>query len=242
MQKLSVPTSEQKQLLSKRGKLPPSEWRKHLSKEGLELWDSLNSDYENLHNELEAYFQGLPSQLSDLSGDKRELLEARKDWFLGFYELLRQAWDFLTPYHFDRYGNEVTPGLLASEILKQECYGSMQPAIAGRVEIAPRRNYDSFAKMLKAERRGDKAIKQFEKDYFRQLGAYKKNQELEVAVISYCRYAATQDKYVKKALKKFDDSRETLRAKGNRIFNVPKKKQEIWEKGFRKPQKVLNIS
>lgn len=236
---------EQTRLLSKKNKIPPIELRQYLSQDGQGLWDTTNFEYYHFHAELKAYFQGLPSQLQSLSEEWRCYLETKRKWFLALYELIRQSWQYLTPYHKDKNGNELTPGLLAAEILEAECKGSLLPAVADRVEIDPRFNYDLPAKIAKANHKGKHSIDQLDyncrKKWGEQYGDYSlyKAASLEPAILSWCRYAASKDKYAKDALKAYELAVEDLQSVLVKHWNYRKRKQEIWENGSRKS---LNLS
>jgi hypothetical protein len=231
---LTIPTEEQQRLLSKRRKIPPIQLRESLSADGQVIWDNLNFEYHHLHKELEAYFKGLPSQLTGLSDEWRERLEATKQWFLAIYELIRQSWDYLTPYHKDGRGSVLTPGLLAAEILEADCKGSLLPAIAGRVVISPRFNYELPAKIAKAKHRGKNSLNQLTKDCSRKWGEYKKAAALEVAVLSWCQDAATKDEYAKQALEIYNCKTNELNRINQKWANSRKGKDEPFEKGSRK--------
>lgn len=224
---------EIQELLSKEGRIPPKELRPYLTPDGQELWDNIDFEYYYLHQELKAYFQGLPSQLEFLPQEDRDYLEAKKKWFLALYELIRQSWKYLTPYHNDKNGNPLTPGLLAAELLQAECQAKLIPAIAGRAEIAPRRNYELRAKIAKAEHKGARAVNQLLKDCRRQWGEFDKPVSVIAAVLSYCR-ASSQDKYVKQALKAYDTAANELNSVVVRQGGYAKRKMEVWEKGSRK--------
>jgi hypothetical protein len=224
---------EVQELLSKEGKIPPKALRPYLSHDGQELWDTVDFEYQHLHQELKAYFQGLPSQLESLPEQWRVYLEAKKRWFLSLYELIRQAWSHLTPYHQDRHGNPLTPGLLAAELLEIQCKGELLPAIAGRAEIAPRRNYELGAKIAKARHKGTRATDQLMKDARRGWGEFYESASYIVAVLSHCR-AASHDKYVKQSLKAYDLAASELDAIIIKQGQYAKCKTQVWEKGSRK--------
>ncbi|MHC5612528.1 MAG: hypothetical protein ACYTXA_16315 [Nostoc sp.] len=240
MNQMIIPHEEQAKLLSKKNEIPPIELRQHLSPDGQELWDTTNFEYYHFHAELKAYFQGLPSQLQSLSEEWRCYLEVKRKWFLALYELIRQSWQYLTPYHQDKNGNELTPGLLAAEILEAECRGSLLPAVAARVEIAPRFNYDLPAKIAKARHKGKRSIDQLNyecrKKWGEQYGDYSlyKVAATQVGILSWCRYAASQDKYAKNALKAYELAATDLQSTLHKHWNYRKRKQEIWENGNKK--------
>lgn len=245
MNQLIIPGDEQNNLLSKRYKIPPIEIRQYLSLDGQELWDTTSFEYYHFHAELKAYFQGLPSQLESLGEEWRCYLEAKKKWFLALYELIRQSWHYLTPCHRDNKGNELTPGLLVAEILENECRGSLIPAVAERAEIDTRFNYELPAKIAKAKHQGERSLRQLDykcrKKWGEQYGNYSfyDAASLEVAILSWCRYASTQDKYAKTALKAYEVAATELDAILIKYWGFRKRKQEVWENGSRKP---LNIS
>lgn len=227
-----ITTEVVQELLCKQAEIPPKFLRKnYLSSDGQNLWDSVEFEYYHFHSELTAYFQGLPSQLENLDEKWRDYLEAKKHWFLALYELIRTSWKYLDVYHIDRNGRKLTPGLLTAEILESESKGKLLPAIAGRAEIAPRRNYELNAKIAKAAHKGDRSVKQLYKDSKRNWGEFYQAESLEVAVLSYCRFAATQDKYVKSVLENYNLAALKMNAAMMKHWKYAKAKQQLWEGG-----------
>ncbi len=227
-----ITTKVVQELLCKRDKIPPKFLKRHyLSPDGQNIWDAVEFEYSRFHSELMAYFQGLPSQLEDLDGRWRDYLEAKKHWFLALYELVRTSWKYLDVCHIGKNGKRLTPGILTAEILESESKGKLLPAIAGRAEVAPRRNYELNSKIAKAAHRGDRASNQLYKDSKRNWGEFYKHASLEVAVLSHCRFAANQDKYVKSVLENYDLAVRKMDAVIVKHWKYAKAKQQVWEGG-----------
>lgn len=225
---------EQQELLCKWGEIPPKSCRRFLSVDGQNLWDCLEFEYEYFYRELEAFFRGEPSQLTELEPKWKHYLRAKREWFLAFYQLLRDAWRHLPEEFKSREDKKLTPGLLASEILEAESKAKLLPAIAGYVEVTPRRNYDLPAKVAKAVHRSDKFVEQVQKDYDRQLGEFYNAAQFEVSIISHCRGAATKDEQVKESLEAFEKQRDKLSAVIYKYWNYRKATQQIWDRGVTK--------
>ncbi|MBP5977558.1 hypothetical protein HW132_33820 [Brasilonema sp. CT11] len=124
----------------------------------------------------------------------------------------------------------MTPGLLASKILENECRASLLPATVDYCEINPRKMYELGAKIAKAIREGtiDQLWEKVRRDnwVFDELVMYK------VCVLSYCR-GNKLDKFVARALQDYDLATIELHELTQKIGKFRKFKKQNWIDGKR---------